>query len=513
MKLEKKYSAKVGHKHLKAMGQFFTPAKVAEFMCRWAGKNAKTMLDPAAGNSVFLRQMSKLYPKCHLTGYELDEEILHFFGSPARAAMIVGDYLVMDWQQKYEAIVCNPPYNKFQAVGNRVDIFKRIYEETGCRYNGSSNLYTLFLVKSIYQLAPSGRLAYIIPSEFLNSVYGIQLKELLLRERLLRSIINFQNNEEIFPGANTTCCIILLDRKPKEDICFYNLASMDELLEVDVDKGAGAHGIKVRYEDLRADEKWRPYLYQENQRPLVNLVPVGKYCRISRGIATGANDFFCFSRQEAKNMHIDTEHLRPCLCRAKDVQGAIWRQEDWQALAAAQAKVYVLDIQGEISREVSAYIRQGEAAGLAKRYLLSKRQPWYSMEQKPVAPILISSAYRGEYKVLRNLARSANLTAFHGVYMREGYERYVDIIFCYLLTDTAREIIDRNRKELGRGLKKLQPGDLQEAEMLDIELLRQEDCDRILTIYDKLLLGRSASEQAALAEELEKIFQPYYYNG
>ena len=53
MEQEKIYAKQAGYKHLKALGQFFTPKAVAEFMCNWAGKNAKNMLDPGAGNSVF----------------------------------------------------------------------------------------------------------------------------------------------------------------------------------------------------------------------------------------------------------------------------------------------------------------------------------------------------------------------------------------------------------------------------------------------------------------------------
>ena len=231
MEQEKIYAKQVGYKHLKALGQFFTPKAVAEFMCNWAGKNAKNMLDPAVGNSVFLCQMHRLYPQCQLKGYEIDTGILDFFGNPSGAEMILGDYLTLDWQGKYQAIVGNPPYNKFQAVDNRLDIFNKIYAETGIHYSGNSNLYALFLIKSIYQLAPQGRLAYIIPSEFLNSAYGTQLKELLLRQGLLRCIINFRYNEEVFPGANTTCCIILLQQTAKEYVDFYNLSSIEELAQ------------------------------------------------------------------------------------------------------------------------------------------------------------------------------------------------------------------------------------------------------------------------------------------
>lgn len=510
MELEEIYAAQAGKSHLKAFGQFFTPNLVADFMCRWAGQNARNMLDPAVGNSIFLHKMSKLYPNCQLTGYELDANILAFFGNASSAKIFQGDYLAMDWQAKYDAIVGNPPYNRFQAVGNRHDILQRVYEETGCRYNGNSNLYLLFLAKSIFQLSDEGRLAYLIPSEFLNSAYGTQLKERLVQERLVRCIVNFSDNEKIFPAANTTCCILLLDRKPKTEILFLNLLSVEELANIDVDSGKGLPSIKVSYDEIKAEEKWRPYLYHEKQSHCHNLVPIRKYCLIDRGIATGANDFFCLTSQQAEQLHIGKEYLRPCLCRSRDAKEPVWQQKDWQALAAKQGKAYLLDIQGDPVGGVQEYIQQGERSGLPQRYLLSKRHPWYSMEQKSPAPILISSAYRNGYKVLRNLAGIVNLTAFHRIFVRKPYERLTDIIFCYLLTETARRLIAKNRKELGRGLAKLQPGDLLQAEMLDIEILSVADCQNILHLYAEMLKGKATV--FSLAAKLEKIFQPYYHD-
>ena len=59
MEQEKIYAKQAGYKHLKALGQFFTPKAVAEFMCNWAGKNAKNMLDPAAWPSNFGQPVNK----------------------------------------------------------------------------------------------------------------------------------------------------------------------------------------------------------------------------------------------------------------------------------------------------------------------------------------------------------------------------------------------------------------------------------------------------------------------
>ena len=150
MNKEKDYSEKVGTKHIRALGQYFTNYRVAEFMCMWACEGAKTMLDPAAGNSVFLCCTQKLNPECTRTGYEIDKTILDYFGNPSSSRILNNDYLLNDWDSYYDAIVCNPPYNRFQAVGNRDTIIEEIFRHTGIRYSGYTNLYILFLIIIIF---------------------------------------------------------------------------------------------------------------------------------------------------------------------------------------------------------------------------------------------------------------------------------------------------------------------------------------------------------------------------
>jgi len=235
MKSEAAYAGHIGPDHIKTYGQYFTDPLVARFMCRWACREADTMLDPAVGNSVFLLQTRQLYPACTRTGYEIDNAILDFFGNPSDSKLIHADYLTADWDKRYDAIVGNPPYGRFQSIRDRDKIFDTILEHTGIRYSRCTNLYALFLIKSMRQLSPGGRLAFLIPTEFMNAAYGTPVKQKLLSEHLLRGIIHFKNDRDMFPGAVTTCCILLIDHQPKDTILFYTLDSKEQLTSLCVD--------------------------------------------------------------------------------------------------------------------------------------------------------------------------------------------------------------------------------------------------------------------------------------
>ena len=63
---EKNYVATVSAGHLKRYGQYFTSSFIADFMCAWACHGADSVLDPAVGNSVFLRCARNRIPTQYL---------------------------------------------------------------------------------------------------------------------------------------------------------------------------------------------------------------------------------------------------------------------------------------------------------------------------------------------------------------------------------------------------------------------------------------------------------------
>lgn len=485
-KLEMTYSNTISQEHIKKFGQYFTDERIAEFMVKWACKDAKNALDPAVGNSIFLKKIMENYKNCILEGYEIDKKILDFFGNPAKANIHNSDYLTNDWDKKYDAIVCNPPYNKFQSIDNRKEIIEKIFNNTGIRFSSYSNLYIYFLLKSIYQLSTQGKLAYIIPTEFLNSKYGEQIKEILIEKRLINAIINFENDSELFYNATTTSCILLLDKSIKSEIKFYNLKAIDELNIINEELSSEKYCIKVKYESIRAKEKWRCYLKHENNNSsnrYKNIKKISEFCSVKRGIATGDNAFFCLSKSKMEKYKIPIQSVSNCICKSADISNPIFQKSDFDTLKEKDKTVFLLDINENEEEMIKDYISIGIKEGVNKKYLPANRKKWYIMEKKDIAPIWVSSACRDKIKFIRNLTNSKSLTTFHSIFVNKNYEKDTDLIFCYFLTPIAQSLINDNRKELGNGLNKFQPNDLNSANMLDLDIITKDDKQNILNIY------------------------------
>ncbi len=496
--VEKKYSKKISLEHRKKYAQFFTPFSIANLMAKWllGNKNLKTVLEPAFGLGVFSRALVTQKNNIEIKGFEVDvtiySEAKSIFDGQDNIRILLEDYIDNDWDNKYDGVICNPPYFKFHDYDNK-SIIKEIKYRLKVKLNGFTNLYTLFLLKSIHQLNPNGRIAYIIPSEFLNSDYGKLVKASLIKSKILRHLIIFNFEENVFDDALTTACVILCSNDNHfEKVKFTTISKLEELKKVEnyisdypkLEDEKNTYSLK----ELDPEIKWRKYYKEQNSLAFKNLVPFASVVKVVRGIATGANEYFTFSKSKAKEYKIEEKYLLPCICKAADVKNNFFITNDYEKLIEKDRPIFLFNGLGAEDENVKKYIDYGEKQGINEKYLTSCRNPWYSLENRPSAPIWVSVFNRNGLKFIRNEANISNLTTFHCIYPVQSslfQSLNIDLLFAYLLTDTAKHIFEDNRREYGNGLQKFEPNDLNKGMMLDLTLLDIETENKILEYYRK----------------------------
>lgn len=480
MTLEQKYISSTSLEHRKKFAQFFTPDKIAEFMCQWVlqGKRKTRALEPAYGLGIFSRVLVQS-SNISIDAYEIDGQIF----ASAVAARPNGvnlrneDYFKCDWNAKYDAIVCNPPYLKFLDYDNATYIMD-VNSHLGTKLNGFTNLYSLFLLKSITQLQEGGRLAYIIPSEFLNSDYGVEVKRALVESNTLQHIIVINFTECAFDDALTTACILLCEKTTGPlSVRFSHINYIEEL------NTCFSEYSEFNASALDPNIKWKSYYEECNSCKYCHLVPFSKFAKVSRGIATGANDYFTFNLSKIDDYDIPEECLMPCICKATDAPRTFFTQKEFVKLLNGNKIVYLFN--GSTAPDNSSvlrYIHLGEEIGVNKRYLTASRSPWYAIENRSPAPIWASVFNRNGLRFIRNEANIYNLTTFHCVYPKNaGVD--VDVLFAYLITDVAKEIFLDNSRQYGKGLVKFEPNDLNKGLVVDLTLLNTRECSFVKDVY------------------------------
>lgn len=517
---EKEYSQFVSLEHRKKFAQFFTPFAIAQFMAKWIieNKNLETLLDPAFGLGVFARALRQTNKECFITGFDIDENILRqastIFDNDKNTSIQLKDYMFNDWENRYDGIICNPPYFKFHDYENRTTL-KEIEERLGLKLNGFTNLYTLFLLKSAYQLNENGRAAYIIPSEFLNSDYGMLVKSYLIKNKLLRYIIVFDFEENVFDDALTTASILLFaNDKEKSEVEFISIKSLDELFLLQK-KLSAYPKIKaenaISFSALKPEIKWRAYYQQQNATRFKNLVPFSNYGKVVRGIATGANEYFTFNQSKARQFHIDEKYLLPCITKSVDVDGAFFTKQDFESLKQKDKSVYLLNAVKPDEPSLKKYLVKGETEEVHKKFLTASRNPWWTLEKRPPSPIWVSVFNRNGLRFICNEANISNLTTFHCIYLNMFSSPKADLLFAYLLTDISKHIFNDNRREYGNGLQKFEPNDINKALMVDIDRISKSDEEEVLKLYHeyrKSDLKKKPNE--GLLDEMNEIFEKIF---
>ncbi|WP_186578910.1 HsdM family class I SAM-dependent methyltransferase [Aquibacillus kalidii] len=501
--LETSYMKMVSTTHRKKYGQYFTPTDIADLMATWIcshlSDDAK-ILDPAIGLGIFFRSISNLIAdkqknNIHFYGYDIDEHLVNQSAKELHNLTIDlyhQDFLTSNWEESYDSIICNPPYIKFRDYDNKEILLNTFVTEMNMKPSGFANLYILFLLKSLNQLKPGGRAAFIIPSEFLNSDYGIQIKQYLLENKLLKMVIIVDLEQQLFENAITTSAVFLFEKSDElDEIEFLTIKKEEDLIKLNdyirtyPTTSTNRKGKVFPLDKLDANKKWRMYYQEENSKKYRNLRSFSDFAKASRGIATGANDFFTFNKTKQQKHNIDNKFLIPCLTKSSQVSTSFFLKQDYDRLVESDKPVSLLNVFPEDLKDPSLhrYIQLGQENGYHNRYLTKTRKPWYKNEKRNPAPILVGVFNRNRIKFIRNEAGVLHLTAFHCVYLLPKYEHFTELLMAYLLTDVAQELLNDYRRDYGNGLKKFEPNDINQSFIADLDLLNSSQIDTIHSLY------------------------------
>ena len=471
-RLERGYLDTVGDAHRKAFGQFFTHPKVADFMIQWvADSKNRHVHDPGFGLGAFYDAASRY--GVEFTASEIDPKVLNYWRNAnpnSRIDISREDYL-LSWGKTFGNVVCNPPYMRFQKFKNRDLVFHRFEEELGIRLSGYTNSASAFLVKSLSELEPSGRLAYIMPLEFLNTGYGTLVKERLTDGAHLSAIISLDCEKDVFPDSITSVGIILYDSSSRfSKVRFFtakSIESLDSILDLDPVS-------EIPYSQLNPSDKWLAY-FEDDSISVSNekSTTLDYYGRFTRGIATGANEFFVLRPSDAEKLELEDSELTRIITKSSQIQKPFFTDDDHSALMCSDEPALLFSPNGGPSDKGREYIESGEQRGFHQRFLTKSRTPWYKTESRVPSPLLLGVFTRDRFKIVRNESSALNLTCFHGFQPNLSGLKYLDRIFLYLSSAVGQAIISLSMRRYGDGLNKFEPNDLNSALVPSPEVFNQ----------------------------------------
>ncbi len=448
------------------IGQFFTPAPIAELMADAVREvSPETVLDPGVGGGILLRTVGE-GPK--LFGLDIDPVA----AGVARASMpgeyevVVGDFLDGErWPlsvASFDAIISNPPYVRHHNLSAEHKLLARHYSaRLGLKVSSLSGSYVYFFLEALLRLNEGGRLAFITPTEFLDVRYGQAVKQALLDCCDIDELLVLEMDELAFEGVLTTSAITVATKRLKPTRRFR---LVEGRLNGTIEKG---REVELPATIAPAALPWTPLLPSRAERiaPLLEgrTAKLGDYCRVRRGIATGDNSFFAMTRAEVEQWGIEPQFLVPVVLGSKDLPAAGVLDERFRGERIdAGARAFLFFCHEPLDRlsgtNALRYIEHGQELDLHERFNCRTRRPWYGVE--PVAPADFFTTYmsRDRARIVRNLVGARCMTSLLNVWAKPGIDP--DALRPSLEDPANAQLLREFGRTYGGGLGKIEPGDL-----------------------------------------------------
>ncbi len=501
--LQNRYCELQNRTHRKANGQFFTPRWIAKGLAKWVLLcDPSHILDPAVVFGILLDECRLQGYAGRLLGYEIDKSIAEIWESNL-ATRLCAEVVCKDFLESVNdpiaAAVVNPPYNRFQNRDLPGTLREEVDQVVGLAASGFTNQYALFIYLVVSRLKAGGRAAFIVPSEFLATGYGEQVKEFICRNRRLSHLVLFDTAERVFPDAATTACVLLFDGAPQESLKVWHLSGeVDaEVFHSLCDEDDSAPPLaQICYSSLNPRSNWQGLGLAEID--LAGMVPLGEFGEVKRGVATGANEFFLLSPSGALSHGIAETNLVSCIASAASAPSVVFDQYQIDTLRLQDKACFLFNGLGGQSKEVARYIQLGEAKGLDQRYLTRLRKPWYRLESRQPAALLLAVFGRDGFRVCLNRTEAINLTAFHGFYPRGGLGKWAPVIWLYFQGQMARARFAAHQRSYGDGLKKLEPGDWARLYVPDWRRWSSHAQAEVLELANRVLTEATSVSQPGL---------------
>jgi len=487
------------------MGQFSTPIALANDILTHAKnifpKRAKVrFLDPAFGTGSFYSALNTVFPSTRIeaaTGFEVDNH----YGKPTQKLWEktalnyqLADFtkqMAPDENQKYNLIICNPPYVRHHHInGQKERLRKRSLESANMKLSGLAGLYCHFMALAHPWMKKNGIAGWLIPSEFMDVNYGQAVKDYLLNEVTLLQIHRFDPNDVQFGDALVSSAVVWFkNKKPGKNhkAKFTYGGTIDN----------PAHKKDVFLSTLVKEKKWSRFPLS-GEREVRNTPKLSDFFTVKRGIATGDNKFFILSRSCIEDLGLPLDQFRPILpspryLNTSEVKADINGNPDIENQLFVLDCKLPLDEVRKIYPKLYSYLEEGVQSGVSERYLCKNRKIWYSQENRPDSRFYCTYIGRSDkegkkpFRFVLNRSKAIVTNSYLILYPKPHLEKEIkespelnEQLLDALNQITGKAMLDEGRV-YGGGMHKMEPKELANVPALEISHLLEKALTRRCT--------------------------------
>jgi len=523
----------------KLRGGYYTPAKIAEFLCRWAiTGDEREVLEPSSGDGNFVEAIARRFQQLGVEGkdinkrlhaVELIEEEVQKVKSRVGKLGVPGDNIVNEDffqyindrpEKQFDVVLGNPPFIRYQSFPEEHRaIAIELMEQLGLHPNKLTNIWVPFLVISASRLRENGRLGMVIPAELFQVKYAAETRVFLSEFFQRVTIVTFRRL--VFEDIQQEVVLLLCEKNVENNsgIRVVELESSEDLAKMDMEVI-----MQTPVKELDHDsEKWTKYFLTEEEIRLLRRIkndprirPAGIYLDVNVGLVTGRNDFFMLNDEVARKWNV-LPFTRKVVSRSNHFKGIIFSDADFQANIEAGVDGYLFLPPDEdfslLPQACQAYIKHGQEEEYHTGYKCRIRKRWY------ITPSLYDPggfALRqvADYpKLIVNASDTSSTDTIHRVRLRDGGGVPFPVLALSFLNSLSFAFSEITGRSYGGGVLTFEPTEIEEIPLPVLEdlaldfsmidrLVREKRIEEVLDLVDQELL---IDQLHFTREEVEKL--------
>ena len=507
----------------KLRGGYYTDPDIASFLVKWAlEKKPRSVLEPACGNGAFLNAIAKTGNGKTVERIEA-YEIIPQEASKARqlgktlsstnVKVTTGDFLQLALSRtkeppRFDAVLGNPPFIRYQYLDkNSQELAEKLFAAFALPFTRHTNAWVPFVLSSVGQLCPGGRLAMVVPVEILHILHAKALRDFLLAR--CSKILILDPAEIWFEKTLQGVVLLLAERKAHavQQPAQIAVTPIKNRLELSHGKMSKLFDNAMYTCGSTMNGKWMLTLLSHKEQKLVQRLErndrIRRFTEIATvdvGIVTGANKFFLVPDAVVEQYGLE-KWAHPMFGRSNHVPGVVYDEATHQNNRDSGIPTNFIWFGQEpfdsLPRAVRQYIRLGESQQLHQRYKCRIRSPWYAVPSVYATTVGMLKRSHHFPRLILNRVKSYTTDTAYRVQPKNIRATDLVVSFVNSLTALSTELEGRH---YGGGVLELVPSEIENiliptsrydrgaVQALNRSIRRGMEADKVLAQQDKLVL-------------------------
>ncbi|EJD8842092.1 N-6 DNA methylase [Salmonella enterica] len=513
----------------KELGAYYTPSALSQVMSDWAIRRpTDKILEPSFGGCGFLESCEKslmeigcINPMENLFGVDVDQKAFDTLQKKYGHLLIKKHFILRDFInvfpkdfgiEDFEVIIGNPPYISMHNMSyEQRKSCEKVFADSPFKtktLGRNASLWGFFLLHALSFIRENGRIAWVLPSSFLNAYYAKELIRIYKNHFNHLKIIKI--NERLFKneGADEMSVLFLCDEFHRTPINngYVSVGFADTLNEIT----SIMTGTKEN--KLNSSENYKYNILDIDTLNVISSIAEHKYslkikdiADIKIGMVTGMNNFFILDQNQILKHNLDKKHFRPVISRFSHLKGIHHTLKRHTKLIADNKKGLLLHVSPDDLYEkhspLRKYLSQVDRKERTQNRTFKKRKKWFQPDDDIYPDAFFSYMVHEFPRMILNKGKVNCTNSIHRIFFKDIASNKLKKACCISLLSTFSQLsAELEGRSYGSGVLKIEPTAGKNISFLIKDDLIHE-LSNLSKEIDKLLLNNETSNATALVDK------------